>query len=167
MSAAASSTRMYEGQQEQQQREMINISNDGVLESEGGNAAAFDNSDANRMRDDAGNIIDDNRSNDDGCVETPANVGSILVAFEYNLNVMTGTDARKAVQAVDESMPDRIAMEMGIWCDEVDGDTLPGTSAQTPLDRRSLAGEEYTSADGIFQLIEGEPGVIRTDGAYQ
>mmetsp|Transcript_35066 Transcript_35066/g.76746 ORF Transcript_35066/g.76746 Transcript_35066/m.76746 type:complete len:445 (-) Transcript_35066:128-1462(-) len=104
-----------------------------------------------------------NRSNDDGCLPEPTNLGSVLVAYEYNLNVMPGTDPLKAVASVDEAMPERIAMELGIWCDDDDDKEVSVSLNRIggPAGRRSLAA--YSSADGIYQLTKGEPDVIRTD----
>ena len=104
-----------------------------------------------------------NRSNDDGCLQEPTNVGSVLVEYEYNLNVMPGTDPLKAVASVDEAMPERIAMELGIWCDDEEG-SVPLNRQQSAHAGRSLAA--YSSADGIYQLTQGEPDVIRTDGEF-
>ena len=44
--------------------------------------------------------------------------GSTVVTYEYNLSVMPGVDAAKAVAQVDSHIPVRIAQELGIWCDE-------------------------------------------------
>eukprot|EP00563_Minutocellus_polymorphus_P012834 CAMPEP_0181068664 /NCGR_PEP_ID=MMETSP1070-20121207/26530_1 /TAXON_ID=265543 /ORGANISM="Minutocellus polymorphus, Strain NH13" /LENGTH=405 /DNA_ID=CAMNT_0023149411 /DNA_START=19 /DNA_END=1236 /DNA_ORIENTATION=+ len=97
---------------------------------------------------------DENLSNDDGCVPTPANVGSTLVTYEYNLSVMPGANKLKAVALVDSHIPVRIAQELGIWCDE-------DAEGQEPMNRRALA--EAEGADGIYKLTSGDPDVIRTD----
>ena len=94
---------------------------------------------------------DENLSNDDGCVPTPANVGSTLVTYEYDLSIMPGADKLKAVAQVDAHLPVRIAQELGIWCDE---------GEEQPMNRRVLA----EGADGIYKLTAGEPDVVRTDG---
>ena len=94
---------------------------------------------------------DENLSNDDGCVPTPANVGSTLVTYEYDLSIMPGADKLKAVAQVDAHLPVRIAQELGIWCDE---------DEEQPMNRRALA----EGADGIYKLTPGEPDVVRTDG---
>ena len=94
---------------------------------------------------------DENLSNDDGCVPTPANVGSTLVTYEYDLSIMPGTNKLKAVAQVDAHLPVRIAQELGIWCDE---------DEEQPMNRRVLA----EGAVGIYKLTAGEPDVVRTDG---
>ena len=96
---------------------------------------------------------DNNLSNDDGCVPTPANVGSTLVTYEYDLAIMPGADQVKAVAQVDAHLPVRIAQELGIWCDE---------DEEEPMNRRALA--EAEGAEGIYKLTSGEPDLVRTDG---
>ena len=96
---------------------------------------------------------DENLSNDDGCVPTPANVGSTLVTYEYDLSIMPGVNKLKAVAQVDAHIPIRIAQELGIWCEEDE-------EGQEPMNRRALA----EGADGIYKLNAGEPDVVRTDG---
>ena len=94
-------------------------------------------------------------SNDDGCLPTPANVGSTLVTYEYNLSVMPGVDPLKAVTRVDEHMPVRIAQELGIWCDDDEAEDDEGMNRGRALAERPK---------GIYKLTTGEPDVIRTDG---
>ena len=94
---------------------------------------------------------DKNLSNDDGCVPTPANVGSTLVTYEYDLAIMPGADKVKAVALVDAHLPVRIAQELGIWCDE---------DEEQPTNRRALA----DGSVGIYKVTPGEPDLVRTDG---
>ena len=117
-----------------------------------------------------------NRSNDDGCPPIPTNIGSVLVRYEYNLNIMPGADKFKAAANVDEAMPERIAMELGIWCDSDDEEGVPlgRRLAIANENGRAFSSDEeeartllISSADGIYELTKGEPDVIRTDGEYQ